>query len=203
VREAARDTAALIREELNVKSIETSVDEAAFCSLTVKPNFATLKTRAASKLKEIGQGLSGWGFGEVGKLEGGEAIELAGERITLEDVLLQRKPTPGRAVASEGDVTVVLDTELTPELLAEGVAREFVSVLQQARKNQGLEVSDRVKVAYDAPDSEVLAAIDKHASTIAEEVLALDFRRDTSTPVERASTESLNGRPVRFTLEKV
>ena len=203
VREAARDTAALIREEINVKSIETSVDEAAFCSLTVKPNFATLKTRAASKLKEIGQGLSGWGFPEVGKLEGGEAIELAGERITLEDVLLQRKPTPGRAVASEGDVTVVLDTELTPELLAEGIAREFVSVLQQARKNLGLEVSDRVKVAYDATDSEVLAAVDNHAATIAEEVLALDFRRDTSMPGERASSESLNGRPVRFTLDKV
>jgi isoleucyl-tRNA synthetase len=198
VQSAARETAALIREELNVKELETSGDEASFCSLSVKPNFATLKTRAASKLKQIGQGLSAWGFLEVARLEGGEALELAGERIALEDVLLQRKPAPGRAVASEGDVTVVLDTELTPELLQEGLAREFVSVLQQARKNLGLEVSDRVRVGFDSSDAEVVSALEKHRATIAEEVLALDFRRDASASRE----ESLNGRPVRFTLDK-
>jgi isoleucyl-tRNA synthetase len=111
---------------------------------------------------------------------------------------LQRKPAPGRAVASDGDITVVLDTELTPDLVLEGIAREFVSVLQPARKNLGLEVSDRVKVAFESADQEVAAALTRHAPAIAEEVLALDFRRDAAA----AREESLNGRPVRFSLEK-
>jgi isoleucyl-tRNA synthetase len=198
VREAARETAALIREELNVKEVATSDDEATFCALSVKPNFASLKARAASKLKAIGQGLSAWSFAEVARLEGGETLELEGERIALEDVLLQRRPAPGRAVASEGDVTVVLDTELTPELVREGLAREFVSVLQQARKNLGLEVSDRVKVSFESSDQEVIDALSRHTASITEEVLALDFRRDAAASRE----ESLNGRPVRFSLEK-
>jgi isoleucyl-tRNA synthetase len=197
-RAAALATAALIREELNVKSVETSLDEAAFCTLTLKPNFANLKGRAGPKLKEIGQGLASWGFAEVARLEAGETLPLAGEAIGLSDVLLQRKPAPGRAVATEGDVTLVLDTALTPELVLEGLSREFVSVLQQARKNAGLEVSDRIAVLFDSEDAEVLAAIERHGAAIADEVLALELRRDASA----ASNESINGRPVRYALSK-
>jgi isoleucyl-tRNA synthetase len=194
---AALETAHLIREELNVKTVETSPDEASFCSLTLKPNFPSLKGRAGPKLKEIGQGLASWSFGELARLEAGESLPLAGEAITLADVLSQRKPVPGRAIASEGQVTLVLDTALTPELVEEGLAREFVSVLQQARKTQGLDVSDRVRVVFDG-DADVVLAISKHTAAIAEEVLALDLRRDTAA----TTAESINGRPVRYTLER-
>jgi len=194
---AALETAHLIREELNVKTVETSPDEASFCSLTLKPNFPSLKGRAGPKLKEIGQGLAGWSFAELARLEAGESLPLAGEAITLADVLSQRKPVPGRAIASEGQVTLVLDTALTPELVEEGLAREFVSVLQQARKAQGLEVSDRVRIVYDG-EPDVVAAILKHAAAIAEEVLAVELRHDAAA----ATAESINGRPVRYTLER-
>jgi isoleucyl-tRNA synthetase len=197
-RAGALETAALIREELNVKSVETSADEASFCSLSLKPNFASLKGRAGPKLKEIGQGLAAWSFDEVTRLEAGESLPLAGEAITLADVILQRKPAPGRAVATEGDVTLVLDTALTPELVQEGLAREFVSVLQQARKATGLEVSDRVRVVFDSADAEVVASIERHAATIAEEVLAVELRRDGSA----ATAETINGRPVSYSLAK-
>jgi isoleucyl-tRNA synthetase len=194
---AALETAHLIREELNVKTVETSPDEASFCSLTLKPNFPSLKGRAGPKLKEIGQGLAGWSFAELARLEAGESLPLAGEAITLADVLSQRKPVPGRAIASEGQVTLVLDTALTPELVEEGLAREFVSVLQQARKGQGLEVSDRVRVAFDG-EADVVAAISKHSSAIAEEVLAVELRRDAAA----ATAEMINGKPVRYSLER-
>ena len=198
VRSAALETAALLREELNVKAVEVSTDEASFCTLTVKPNFASLKGRAGPKLKEIGQGLTAWGFPEVGRLEAGEALPLAGEAIALSDVILQRKPLPGRATASEGEVTLVLDTALTPELVQEGLAREFVSVLQQARKAQGLDVSDRVRVVFESDDADVMASIERHAATIAEEVLATKLARDAAA----ATSETINGRAVRYTLEK-
>jgi isoleucyl-tRNA synthetase len=197
-RAAALETAQAIRDELNVKEIATSDDEASFCTLSVKPNFAVLKTRAASKLKDIGKGLGDWGFDEVATLEAGGTLELVGEQIALADVLLQRKPTPGKAVASEGDVTVVLDTTLTPELVQEGIARELNSVLQNARKTLGLEVSDRVRVGFDSSDPEVVSAIERHSGMIADEVLAVDFRRDSKADRE----DVLNGRPVRFSLER-
>ena len=93
----------------------------------------------------------------------------------------------------------MLDTALTPELVEEGLAREFVSVLQQARKSQGLDVTDRVRVAYDSPDPTVKAAIEAHRAWISDEVLAVDMR---GAEVPTAAEESINGRPVRYTLER-
>jgi isoleucyl-tRNA synthetase len=198
IQKEALDTAQLIEDELNVKTVAASAAESEFCSLTVKPNFAVLKTRAASKLKEISQGLSRWGFSEVSRIESGETIELAGVAITRDDLLLQRNPLPGKVVASEGDVTVVLDTTLTPALVKEGLAREMNSVLQQARKNAGLEVTDRVRILYDSEDSDVLSALEIHAKYIADEALAIEFRRD-STAVQ---SDELNGKAVRYHLTK-
>jgi isoleucyl-tRNA synthetase len=198
IQKEALDTAQLIEDELNVKTVAASAAESEFCSLTVKPNFAVLKTRAASKLKEISQGLSQWGFSEVSRIESGETIELAGVAITRDDLLLQRNPLPGKVVASEGDVTVVLDTTLTPALVKEGLAREMNSVLQQARKNAGLEVTDRVRILYDSEDSDVLSALEIHAKYIADEALAIEFRRD-STAVQ---SDELNGKTVRYHLTK-
>jgi isoleucyl-tRNA synthetase len=198
VRDAALAGAALVGEQLNVKAVETSADEAAFCSIGVKPNFAVLKERAAPKLKDIGKALAGFGFPEVSRLEAGETIEVVGERIGLADVLLARTPVSGKAVATEGDVTVVLETALSDELVDEGLARELNSVLQQARKAEGLDVSDRVRVIWDSSDASVVRAVERHAKWLAEEVLAVEFHKD-----QKAATEaSLNGKPVRFTLAK-
>jgi isoleucyl-tRNA synthetase len=112
--------------------------------------------------------------------------------------LLTRVPVAGSAVASAGAVTVVLDPDLTPELLEEGLAREFNSVLQQARKTAGLEVSDRIRVRFQSSDEGVLSAIHRHKGSIAEEVLAVDFRQDEDS-VEVAE---LNGRPIRYSIAK-
>lgn len=198
IRVAAIETTRIIRDELNVKEVATSDAEADFCSLVVKPNYATLKTRMAPKLKQVAQDLSKWTFTEISRIEAGETLTLCDEDIRREDLLLQRAPLPGMVVASEGDVTVVLDTAITPALQQEGLAREFNSVLQQARKAAGLEVTDRVRVGYDSEDLELLDAIDVHAKDVAEEVLAVEFARDSAADV----AEELNGRPIRFKLRK-
>jgi isoleucyl-tRNA synthetase len=101
-------------------------------------------------------------------------------------------------VASAGAVTVVLDPKITPELAQEGLAREFTSVLQQARKNAGLEVSDRIRVGWDSTDADVAVAIDRHKSSIADEVLAVEFERRPGG----AESADLNGRPVRYAIAK-
>jgi isoleucyl-tRNA synthetase len=185
VTSAARASAALIMEELNVKRVDISSDEAAFCTVSIRPNFQALRDRAGSKLKPIGEALRAWGLAEIGELEGGKALEVDGVSISLADVLLARTPVRGSVVASAGAVTVVL-------------AREFTSILQQARKSAGLEVSDRVRVAFDSSDPEVVAAIERHKESIADEVLAIEFRRLPAS----AETAELNARPVRYSISK-
>jgi isoleucyl-tRNA synthetase len=197
VLDAARASSAIISDELNVKRVETSKDEASFCTLNVKPNFQSLRERAAPKLKPIGEALKRWGFAEVAELEQGKTIAVEGVDLSQADVLLTRVPAAGAVVASAGAVMVVLDPELTPDLTREGLAREFISVLQQARKSAGLEVSDRIKVRYSSTDEEVLAAIRQHKKSIADEVLAVQFDQG-----DGADSAELNGRPVRYSITK-
>src|SRR5260221_9932570 len=107
---AAVATSALIMEELNVKRVEISSDEATFCTVSIKPNFQSLRERAASKLKPIGEALRTWGLAEIGELEQGKSLEVEGISISLADVLLARTPVIGSVVASSGAVTLVVGT---------------------------------------------------------------------------------------------
>jgi isoleucyl-tRNA synthetase len=194
---AARATTSLIADELNVKRVETSDDEASFCTLNIKPNFQSLRARAAPKLKPIGEALKGWGFAEVAELEQGKTIAVEGIDLSVTDVLLTRVPAAGAVVASAGAVMVVLDPQLTPDLVKEGLAREFNSVLQQARKTAGLEVSDRIRVRFASADEDVVSAIERHRQSIADEVLAVELVQG-----EAGETADLNGRPVRYSIAK-
>ena len=89
--------------------------------------------------------------------------------------MLHRDALEGAVVATDGEITIALDAEVTPELLAEGMSREFTSVLQSARKAAGFEVVDRIGVVWQTESSELAAAIKRHSEEIAVEVLALSF----------------------------
>ncbi len=197
VRAAAERLAPQLAAGLNVKAVRVSADEAAVCTISVKPNFAALRARAGAKLKDIGTVLATWSFAEVAELESGRPVEVAGVGITSGDVILQRTPAAGAAVASEGPISVALDTAITPELAAEGHARELVSVLQQARKDAGLEVSDRISVVWESDDAELAAAIERFGTYVAGEVLATSFARGAGT-----LTAEVNGRMIRYALAK-
>ena len=184
-----------------MKTVATSEDEAMFCSVTIKPNFQALRERAAPKLKPIGEALKQWSTREIAELERGSTIEVVGVAIGMADVLLTRVPVPGSVVASQGDVTVVLDPVLTPELVQEGLAREFNSVLQQARKSAGLEVSDRIRVVFHSAAEEVRSALTRHRSSISDEVLAVEFRL-AEHEGEASESADLNGLPVRYAISK-
>lgn len=202
VRSAAERFGTLLATELNVKAVHTSADEAAFCSIAVKPNFVTLRARAGAKLKEIGATLTSWSFAEVAELEAGRNVDVAGVTIGLSDVILVRTPSGGAFVASDGPVTVVLDSTLTPDLKKEGHANEFRSIIQQARKDTGLAVSDRIAIAWECADAERASGITAHTASITGEVLATRFEQATSALPDEARTEDLNGFPVRFTIRK-
>jgi isoleucyl-tRNA synthetase len=190
----------VIENELNVKRVAVEADESRFIELSIKPNFKTLGKRCGKKLGVIKQALDTWGQDEVDRLEQGETVSVADEEIFLEDVLLVRKATGEGAVATDGHLTVVLDTNLTAELVAEGHAREFISLLQNERKGAGLDVSDRIEVVFSSLVPELVSALEAHLETIRREVLATSLGAGICD--ESASALTVNGHPVSVNLKK-
>ena len=192
--------AALIADELNVKDVAVEADESAFATVAVKPNFKTLGKRCGPKLKQMGPVLAGWSFAEVARLEAGESIEVEGEALTLEDVILQRTARQNAAIATDGEYTVVLDATLDEALRREGVARDAINLFNGVRKDKGFDVSDRVQIAWQCEDAAVAEALREHAPLIAREILATDFGSLT-----RGSTTdevALSGATVRYSITR-
>jgi isoleucyl-tRNA synthetase len=157
----------LIEDELNVKSVQFVADETELCDVSFKANFKTLGRKCGPKMKAVAAAIAAM------KSFGGSA-EVEGVVLTAEDVLVTRSPKAGLVVASEGEVVVGLETGLTPTLVAEGIAREFVSHVQAMRKEADFEVTQRIAIAVDT-DAEVNAALEAYLDYVKNETLAVDF----------------------------
>ncbi len=170
------DLTPLIMEELNIKKVvfENKLDT--FMNYSLKPNFKVAGPVLGKNIKAFGGALAQADPGQtVGKLEadgklmmdiGGENIEITREMV---DVKITAKE--GFAVAMENNVFTILDTNLTPELAAEGLARELVSKVQQMRKQNDYEMMDNIKIYVDAGEA-VNEAIESHKDYIMKETLA-------------------------------
>ncbi len=168
--------AALIADELNVKAVRFVDDARAFTTYKIKPQMRTLGPRYGKLLGKIGQALLKMDGNEVVDIfDRGEmlAFEVDGAPVELarEDTLIEPLQKPGFVAESERDLTVVLDTNLTEELIEEGFVREVISKLQTMRKEAGFEVVDRIAVAYQSTDR-LEAIIARGAEEIQKAVLA-------------------------------
>ena len=169
---------AVIAEELNVKRIDVSADESSVVELSAKPNFKALGPRLGKEVKNLARELAGASGEQLAAfLETGE-MTVGGHRLRAGEVAVNRTPRPGTAVASEGAVSVALDIEPAPGLIAEGLAREVVSRIQNIRRELDLEVTDRIRVDYHTADGRLAEAIAAHAGFIAGEVLAVALNAD-------------------------
>ena len=198
-----KDLLPLIEEELNVKEVIFSKDINQYMNFSLKPNFATLGKTLGPKLKEFSSKLSALDAPEaVNKLQNGEAIafDLAGESFTFtkEDVLINVSPKEGFDVATENNLFIVLDTNLTPELINEGFAREFISKIQQMRKAQDLEMMDKIKVYFTSTE-EVAKAIEIHTDYIKDETLALEIVNGETSNMQE---DIINGHDAKIAVEK-
>ena len=166
----------IIRDELNVKTIEFSTDEARFVRLGVKPNLKTLGKKLGSSLGQVRAA-----FEEISKdpahvasflaaAESSGKTSVAGHELFLEDLLIERGPKDERLIATEAGVTVLLDTKVTEELLLEGYAREAVSRIQNLRKDSLLNVTDRIQLTF-VCDGEIKKAITLHKDYVMGETL--------------------------------
>ncbi len=181
----------LIVDELNVKSVEHIADETALCDVSYKANFKTLGKKCGPKMKAVAAAIAA-----MKSFDGSATVE--GVELTVEDVVVTRTPKAGLVVASEGAAVVGLETSLTPELVAEGLAREFVSHVQSMRKDADFEVTQRIEVVVDA-DAEVRSAIEAHADYVKTEILALKL---VFGPSEGEAVD-LNGRAARIAVKPV
>ena len=183
---------AQIAEELNVRALDTlaSVGDD-LVDVTVKPNFRALGRRFGNGTPAVAAAISAADAAMLaGELRSaGTASVLAdGAPVTLEpdDVIVTQTPRSGWAVASDGGETVALEVTITPELRREGLAREVVRLVQDARKSDGLDVSDRISLRWSTADPDLAAALAEHGQLISSEVLAVDYAEQAGALTQHA-----------------
>ncbi len=181
---AVRSHSDQILEELNVKQLEILAQDAGLVSYRLKPNLPRLGKRYGKLIPAIREALASADSAAIAAAVAagtGFTITAAGQELNLnaEDVLVETGSAQGYACAEEQGYLVGLETKLSPELEREGLARELVRTVQDARKQAGLEVSDRIRLRISG-DTGVEAAIADHhafivAETLADEWVSTDF----------------------------
>ncbi len=194
----------IIEDELNVKEVEFTNDVRAYSSYSFKPQLKTVGPKYGRLLGKIKQALSEVDgntamdeLNEKGQLTfdfDGETVEL-----TKDDLLIEIAQTEGFESGNDGDITVVLDTNLTPELVEEGFMREIISKIQTMRKEAGFEVMDKITVYSDGNDK-IAELISKNEDTVKNDVLATEI---VTGKIEGYSKEwNINGENVTFGVKK-
>ncbi len=197
------DTAGIIAEELNVKSVEVSGDEEALVRRSCKANFKTLGGKLGKTMKEAAGKIAGFSGREIGAILAGKPHQLplsdgTTAEISAEDLVIRREEKPGMVAASAEGITIALATELTPELRREGFARELVSRIQNLRKENGFDVADRIVLYCSVPES-CGEALEEFGSYICEETLAVALETDSDA---RGVAVEVNGFDCMIALEK-
>lgn len=202
-RKMLEETAWIVAEELNVKQVEFCDDEEALVKRSAKANFKVLGSRLGKNMKEAAAKIQALSGREIGEILAGKPYRLAladgtTAEISAGDLVVQREEKPGLVAASGDGITIALATELTPELEAEGFAREFVSKIQNLRKENGFDVVDRIRIEYRVPEK-WNAAIESNLAYICEETLAKEL-----VPGEAADgvDVDVNGEACRVRVEK-
>ncbi|MDD4871246.1 MAG: isoleucine--tRNA ligase [Kiritimatiellae bacterium] len=185
----------IIIDELNVRKLEFGVHETELADLKAKPDFKRMGPRLGPLVKAAA--------GVIAKMDG-KTIEniLSGAKISLSvngqnvevdsnDIIVERIPRKGLVVASEGPVIVALETELSSDLIQEGLAREFVNKIQNMRKTADFEVTQRIKINFTS-DAEIKEAVMKFIDYLKTETLCLDLNFVQSKPAG-ANDWDING----------
>jgi isoleucyl-tRNA synthetase len=168
----------LLKEELNVKEISFTTDEANFVRLSVKPNLRTLGPRLGKELSKVRQYFEEMSkshekvAGFLAQIEDKGSADALGHSLTEKDLLIERGPRDHRLIATQSGLTILLDTNLSEELILEGLSREVVNRIQKLRKDSGLQVSDRIQLSIMA-EGKLSQAVQLHSEYISGETLAV------------------------------
>ena len=194
----------IVADELNVKNVKFTEDVRDFTSYSFKPQLKTVGPKYGKMLGGIRQGLEQLDgnaamdeINETGSLK----LDVNGQEITLfkEDLLIDTAQIPGYVSENDNGITVVLDTNLTEELLEEGFVREIVSKIQTMRKEAGFEVMDKITVTYEGSEK-AESVFEKHGEEIGNEVLAVAVTK--AQPAGYVKEWKINGEAVNLGVQK-
>ena len=192
----------IIKEELNIKNVMIKENETELVELSASPNFRVLGKKLGKNMKDAKKLIEAFSNTDITRLENAETITIKGssfqEDISLEDIVIKRTEKSGLSVLNQDTLTVALNTELTEGLVNEGISREIIRVIQNLRKDNDFDISDRIKVFYQGSDK-----IDKvfsgFSDYIKQEVLATEIINDCSDGIE----EKIQDEKILIRVEKV
>jgi len=194
----------LIRAEVNVKEIEYLTDTEGFIKKKIKPNFQALGKKLGARMKVVSGALANFSQHEISlfEKEGRYSIPIGDDEfveLTLSEVEISSEDIPGWTVASKGPLTVALDINVTPELVQEGDAREFINRIQKIRKDSGFDVTDRIEVKV-AANNGISQSLAKYNDYICAEILA--DKLELSTQIDEGTEIEVNENPLKVIVLK-
>ena len=193
---------AIIKSELNIKEIVFLDEGSAILKKQIKPNFKTLGPKFGKKMKLIAGKIAEFSTNDIAEIEKNNSYYIADEvTIDLTDVEISSADIPGFSVATNNGVTVALDISLSEELKEEGMAREFVNRIQNIRKDNGFEVTDKIKVWVEKNDL-ITGAIKNNFSYICEETLATELHYEEDLVGNAIEVKLLDNISVNVSLVK-
>ncbi len=206
IRKMLSETSDIISEELNVKNIVIESNEEELVVRRAKPNFKALGPKLGKEMKDAAKLIPQLDSEAISKVLAGESVSItlpSGRELELgpSDLEIQREEKAGMPVSTEEGITVALDTELDRELEEEGLAREFISRVQNLRKDMGLDVSDRIELLYSVAGDMAGAALKNFSEYICNETLAV-VHKTTELEDDGYDTD-INGISCRIAITKV
>ncbi len=196
----------LILDELNVKAAHFSTHESALAELSAKANFKALGKRIGGKVQAVNKAVMQLRGEELDAVLSGQSLEVEvdGEKIAVgpDELVIDRKPREGLAVSAGEHFVIALDNNPGPELIREGLAREFVNKVQNLRKTADFDIAQRIHVRYEG-DPAVLEAIHAHHEYIAAEVLAISCEQGIEEGWGTVEPLDLNGSAAQVAVRPV
>jgi isoleucyl-tRNA synthetase len=194
----------LIKAEVNVKEIEYLSDTEGFIKKKIKPNFGALGKKLGPKMKAVTTALSNFSQHQISlfEKEGRYSIPVGTDEfveLALSEVEISSEDIPGWTVANKGPLTVALDINVTPELIQEGDAREFINRIQKIRKDSGFDVTDRIEVKV-AANNGISQSLAKFNDYICAEILA--DKLELSSQIDDGMEIEVNDNPLKVIVLK-
>ena len=175
VREQIRSVEDLIKSEVNVKQVNYLNDASGVLSKRVKPNFKALGPKFGKDMKAVADLITGMSTEDLSMVESNGTVNLQGFEIGMADIEVMTEDMPGYLTASEGGLTIALDNTLSPELIREGMAREFVNRVQNLRKDLGFDVIDKIHISIQENSNDWKDSLTEFNGYISQEVQALSI----------------------------
>ncbi|MCI0715391.1 MAG: isoleucine--tRNA ligase [Chlorobi bacterium] len=192
----------VILEEVNIKELNFIEQDSPIIKRKAKLNFKIAGPKFGKDVKKVQQLVTEFPDSNINELVGSGSTSYNGFNFTNEDVIIYTENIEGWVIESQDDLTVALDIKLDEQLISEGIAREFVSKVQNLRKQREMDVNDKIKIRYKA-EGELESIISRQKKYISEQTMAVELDTASSDKLNGYEEININGRLCKVAIEKI